>query len=183
MTYIPGILCFAAVMLSAIMLIFSVNARKINTRFWCIFLCVSLVCSVIFYGVHNSVLSKKTAPTIDFSGFVPQIDEYTSEEKPLFEEPQKEPENPQNSETPEENSEDTSSQPDAESGDGSDYGTNEHDNAGTTPSEDTYPETPSGDSHIPEDINPDEDAPTPPEEELPPSPPEIEIEYEGPFRT
>ena len=75
LTYILGVLCFIAIAVSAVMLICSVNIRRLNVRFWSVFLCASLVSSFAFYGLHKSVSGKKTAPTIDFSGISPEIKE------------------------------------------------------------------------------------------------------------
>ena len=64
-----------AISVSAVMLICSINIRKLNARFWSIFLCASIVCSLAFYGVHKSVFDRKTAPVIDYSGITPEINE------------------------------------------------------------------------------------------------------------
>lgn len=80
LTYILGVLCFIAITVSAVMLICSVNIRRLNVRFWSVFLCASLVCSFAFYCLHKSVSGKKTAPTIDFSGISPEIKQPEAEE-------------------------------------------------------------------------------------------------------
>lgn len=198
MLYILGSLCFVAIAVAAVMLILSINLRRINTRFWSIFLCCSLVCSFAFYGVNRSVLSKKEPPVIDFSGIVPHIEEEVSEEAQTYEEISEETagtEEKTNDEaeteilTETEQEQSSSSQNSASQQPPADnvYDVPQEEIQGNTASS---PELPDGEQaagneeplDIPDENYEDFTQPGEPEV-LPGAPPEIEIEYEGPFRT
>ncbi len=181
LTYILGILCFLAIIISVIMLICSINMRRLNVKFWGVFLCCSLVCSFTFYGLHKSVFGKKTDPVIDFSGITPEITEEDILGKPAEEPAPVEPEpvtEPEETDAPE--NEDL--QPADEPEQAEDTETTEKPETKPVPEEPTR--EPENQEYAEDEPQPEQPEEAVPEEEVPVSPPAPpEIEYEGPFRT